>query len=150
MYDHETGNGMIGSRVYEDGILVRDIAVPDRRLLITHPLVFYPIKLWLDDERNPEDPITQQKFGSNGDEIWVKTVEEAKKYILQGKVVSISFDHDLGTELTGYDLAKWIEERAFDKSLKLIPIMRVHSQNVIGAKNILTSISKCYEYWTNN
>ena len=84
------------------------------------------IKLWLDDNRDPKDPKIQNLFGSTGDEVWVKTMDEAIKYILQGNVEFISFDHDLDnegenpSEKTGYDLANWIEEKAFDGTLNPI------------------------------
>jgi hypothetical protein len=104
------------------------------------------IKLWLDDERDPSNPTIKDLFGSNGDEIWVKTVADAKDYISNHDVVSISFDHDLGTELTGYDLAKWIEEKAFHKQIKPIEL-RIHSMNTIGNKNIQIAIDNCNKYW---
>ena len=55
------------------------------------------MRLWLDDERDPHDPIVQAKFGATGDEIWVKTAEEAVGYIILNKdrIKSISLDHDL-------------------------------------------------------
>lgn len=33
--------------------------------------------LWLDDERDPTDPITQSRFHATGAEIWVKTDQQA-------------------------------------------------------------------------
>ena len=35
-----------------------------------------PIRLWLDDERDPRTPEIQQRFGAAGDEVWVRTVGE--------------------------------------------------------------------------
>ena len=67
------------------------------------------MKLWLDDLR----PMPA-RF-----EVHVKTVEQALAALLQGQISFISFDHDLGTtecgtlHLTGYDLAKIIEQKAF-------------------------------------
>jgi len=49
----------------------------------------------------------------------------------------ISFDHDLGDGLTGYDCAKWLVE--YDLETGLMPAdfsFYVHSQNPVGASNI--------------
>lgn len=35
------------------------------------------MKVWLDDERDPQDPSIQEDFGARPDMIWVKTAEEA-------------------------------------------------------------------------
>jgi hypothetical protein len=55
--------------------------------------------LFLDDERFP--------IGDN----WeiVRSYEEAVEFVLNnGLPRFVSFDHDLGTEKTGYDFAKWL------------------------------------------
>lgn len=46
--------------------------------------------------------------------------------------IFVSFDHDLGFGVNGYDVAKWIVENK-------IPIagFAVHSMNPVGAKNII-------------
>jgi len=105
------------------------------------------IRLWLDDERNPKDPFIQKNFGSNGDEIWVKTIHEAKSHLSQNKVSSISLDHDLGKNTpNGYQLAKYIEEQAFHG--KINPISwRVHSQNPAGANNIRRALQNAEKFW---
>ena len=59
------------------------------------------IKLWLDDERDPKNPIIQNLFGAEGDEVWVKTAYAAIQYLRQGNVESISLDHDLGLPSAG-------------------------------------------------
>jgi hypothetical protein len=84
------------------------------------------MKLYLDDIRNPKVP-----------EEWciVRTAEEAIRMLETGKVDFISFDHDLGTELTGYDVAKAIEELVYYGRIKC-PEYNVHSANPVGANNI--------------
>lgn len=105
------------------------------------------INLWLDDERNPQDPFIQKNFGSKGDEVWVKTVEEAIPYINQNNVQHISFDHDLGENIqTGQDLAKYIEEKAFNNEISPIE-WRVHSQNPSGAANIVNTMRSADRFW---
>lgn len=46
--------------------------------------------------------------------------------------IFVSFDHDLGFGINGYDVARWIVENE-------IPIagFTVHSMNPVGAKNII-------------
>lgn len=82
------------------------------------------IKLFVDDVRNPPD------------DSWTvaRSYSEAEAHIHSGEVEEISFDHDLGEEKTGYDLAKLIERRAFDFILP--PIWYVHSANPVGRGNI--------------
>lgn len=95
------------------------------------------MRLWLDDVR--------EKPGLRYD-THVKTVHEAKGYIMSGKVVAISFDHDLGTEETGYDLAKWIEEQAYHGKVQRIS-WDIHSANPVGAANIRAAMKNADKYW---
>ena len=64
-----------------------------------------------------------------------RTADEAIKHIRSGKVKLISFDHDLGTDATGYDVAKLIEELVFNKKIKM-PQYLIHSANPVGVKRI--------------
>jgi hypothetical protein len=104
------------------------------------------VELWLDDERDPNDPLIQKDFHSRPGMVWVKTVPEAKEIIKQGNVSFISFDNDLGQPEEGYDLAKWIEEEAYFKRL---PPMEwaVHSQNTEGQRFIIMSMNNATKYW---
>lgn len=104
------------------------------------------MQLWLDDKRNPQDHLIQREFGAVEGMVWVKTVDEAKEYIKQGNVDYISFDHDLSTPQTGYDLAKWIEEQAFLGVIAPI-IWCIHSQNMVGRANIDRAMRNADKYW---
>lgn len=111
------------------------------------------VRLWLDDERDPKNAMIQKCFGAHGDEVWVKTVEDARKIIIDGykdkskQVVYISFDHDLGDgNRDGIDLAKWIEEQAFYNRISFIS-WNVHSANPSGAKNIKTAMESANRFW---
>ena len=98
---------------------------------------FVPVlKVWLDDERPMPD----------GFDVHVKTAEEAIQLISEGKVSEISLDHDLGTELTGYEVAKEIEKLAFENKIPQIQ-WRVHSQNCVGVKNIELALKNADKYW---
>lgn len=94
-------------------------------------------RLWLDDERPMPD----------GFDLHVKTSREAIKAIREGGVSMVSLDHDLGEgNGTGYEVAKYIEEAAFNGAL--IPMeIRVHSANPVGRNNIRRCIDNAKRYW---
>lgn len=104
------------------------------------------IDLWLDDNRDPKDPKIQQLFGSKGTEILVKTVPEAKAYLSQGIVASISFDNDLGTPEEDRHLANWIEEEAYNKRIPRLT-WNVHSANVDAKPRIEAAMRNADRYW---
>lgn len=95
------------------------------------------IKLWLDDHRLMPDDFN----------VWAKDATSAIAIIKTGRVSHISLDHDLGTELSGYDVAKVIEELAF---LGKIPkmIWAVHSQNPSGRDNIIAAMESADRFWS--
>lgn len=107
------------------------------------------INLWLDDERDPTDPVIKEKFGSKGNEIWVKTPEEAINLLKTGDVVSISFDHDLSLPEpeNGYKVAKWIEEKAFKQEIPKLN-WKVHSANPTGSRNITLAMQNADKFWS--
>lgn len=65
------------------------------------------------------------------------TAEEAKHYLMSYPITFVSFDHDLGPAEagTGYDVAKWIEQQAYERG-RPAPDWYVHSANPVGAANI--------------
>lgn len=79
--------------------------------------------LWIDDER--EAPAEA--------DFWAKSYDEAIKIFKnnEDKTFIVDFDHDLGEDKTGYDIAKYIVEQN-------IPIIayKIHSMNPIGRANI--------------
>lgn len=95
-------------------------------------------KLFLDDERFPAE--------KDKDFTIARSCEEAIELMTaQGCPIFISFDHDLGLEKSGYDLAKYIVEKDLDTNLSFIPkefSFYVHSQNNVGAKNIQTYLTQ--------
>lgn len=105
------------------------------------------MNLWLDDERDPTDPEIQSNFGSVGNEVWAKTANTAINYLKGGNVVSISLDHDLGSNAgTGMDVASWIEEQAYLGNLPRLT-WSVHSMNPVGRKNMIRALNKANEFW---
>lgn len=105
------------------------------------------IDLWLDDERDPDHPQIEELFGASSGMVWVKSAHAAISRLKSGEVRSISFDHDLGPGMTGYDVAKWIEVRAYSGILTRI-FWTVHSKNVRGAKAIRQAMLNADQYWS--
>lgn len=77
------------------------------------------MKVYLDDERAaPEGWVL------------VKTAEDAILMLMKHpQITHLSLDHDLGTELTGYDVLLWIELQVHEAGLSKVPELSVHSAN---------------------
>ncbi len=95
------------------------------------------IKLWVDDQRQPP-------AGFNAH---ARSYAEAMDYLESGKVSEISLDHDLGEEKTGYDIAKWIEEKAFYGEITRI-LWSVHSANPVGATQMSQALKNADAFWS--
>ena len=87
------------------------------------------IRIFLDDERDVKNIYPDNYTG------WIvcSNVEKAKRLILNNpdEKFIISFDHDLGEKQSGYDLAKWIEERVINREM-IMPQWYIHSANPKG------------------
>jgi hypothetical protein len=95
------------------------------------------MRLWLDDIR--EMP--------NSFDVWAKTANEAIEHLKDGNVGFISFDHDLGEGAgTGYDVAVWIEEKAFRKEIGPMG-WQIHSANTVGKIKIGMAMMNAEKYW---
>jgi hypothetical protein len=80
---------------------------------------------------------------------WLRTysVEGTIELLESGYVSELSLDHDLGTEETGYDVVKWIEEKVAMEGF-VAPEIRIHSANPVGRKRMeqgIESIRKLSE-----
>lgn len=108
-----------------------------------------PYCIFLDDERNPAD-VTWVEYSHIENFIVVRTVEEFKELIeTNGPPEFVSFDHDLATELTGYDAVKALVEHDRDVWNGLWNMNYVvHSKNPIGAKSINDYVG-FYKKWYN-
>jgi hypothetical protein len=96
--------------------------------------------LWVDDVR--EMP--------TGFDYHARTAAEAIRLLANGNVRRVSLDHDLGGHEngTGYEVAKWIEAKAFAWSQGeeggLPPLeWSIHSQNPVGVGNMTQALQKC-------
>lgn len=94
--------------------------------------------LFIDDERLPVAE----------DDVIVRSVEEAKAYVIaHGVPHHVNFDHDLGDGPSGYDFACWLVERDLDGH-GFPESWAVHSQNPIGASNILGVMDRYQKFRT--
>jgi len=83
------------------------------------------VKIWIDDMRTAPDGF-----------LWCKTYESAIEMLdyfssCNYDIKVVDFDHDLGEEKSGYDVAKYIVEYQLP-----IGSFRVHSMNPVGRRNI--------------
>lgn len=100
-------------------------------------LELWPMKYYLDDVRPV--PVELVKMGY----VLVRSGEEMIDIIRREgllKIEAISFDHDLGEGCSGYDVMKVIEELVIGHGERM-PMMTIHSGNVVGRKNLLACIS---------
>lgn len=99
-------------------------------------------RLFLDDERFPAE--------KDKDMIIARSYNEAINLIEQnGCPIFISFDHDLGTDKTGYNVAQWLIHKDIDSEYTFIPkhfTFYVHSQNPIGKRNIEGLLQQYLDY----
>jgi NAD+-processing family protein with receiver domain len=96
-----------------------------------------PFKIYLDDARALPDDLRAEGF------IAIRageTVLEIIKTFGLGGISHISFDHDLGSGMSGYEVVTHIERRVIEHGDPM-PIMFVHSGNVVGAQNIRAAIA---------
>ena len=98
-------------------------------------MIIRSVDLWLDDEREIHDSYNFR----------VETYEDAIEVLSTFEVRSISLDHDLGTDKSGYDLACWIERNTANGLPRLK--WNVHSANPVGAKRITAALEMADRYW---
>ena len=84
-------------------------------------------KIWIDDMRSPPDNSYR----------WCQTYDSAIATIHYFStsdygIERICFDHDLGEEKTGYDIAKYLVKNGI-----YIENYSVHSMNPVGRQNII-------------
>jgi hypothetical protein len=91
------------------------------------------MKLWLDDIRKPPAGF-----------VWAKTAGEAIGYVRTGRVELIHFDHDLGEDETGYDVAKEIM-RLCESGVIPCPEWQVHTSNPVGRENIEAAMASAFK-----
>ena len=93
-------------------------------------------KLWLDDIRHPPDSSWW----------WAKTFEEAVEVLTTMDIIEISLDHDLGHDKSGYDVACWIEQQAYNGTLRPLT-WYIHSSNPSGRTRIELALNQANKFW---
>lgn len=86
------------------------------------------IKIFLDDLRDAPEGWTI-----------IRTAAECIRFMDANKdsIIAVSLDHDLGTDMSGYDVAKHMAEYG------IFPLeIRVHSMNPVGAQNIVQLLQR--------
>jgi len=95
---------------------------------------------YLDDERTPK---------TDHDWIVVRSYAEAVSYVKQNGIPDYcSFDHDLGTEESGYDFVKWLVEEDITRRHPFPPNFEwnVHSANPVGRTNIDSYLISYFDF----
>lgn len=83
--------------------------------------------LWIDDER---PPVGYDPFNTI---IFMARSYTSAIYFLHNEVIDlVDFDHDLGEQKTGYDIAKYMVENNYPTSVHF----HIHSMNPVGSANI--------------
>jgi hypothetical protein len=91
--------------------------------------------LFLDDERVYTD-VTWVHIPTDRTIVTVRSYDQFVEFVTDhGLPGTVCFDHDLGTEQTGYDCAKWLVYYCLDNQLSF-PNYVVHSMNPVGKHNI--------------
>jgi hypothetical protein len=95
------------------------------------------LRIWLDDTRKAPRGW-----------LWVKSYSVCKLLIVVFRdcITDISFDHDLGTEKDGNDIALLIERMAYEKKLKPLR-WEVHSANPVGGREIEATMRSAERFW---
>lgn len=85
--------------------------------------------IWLDDIRTPRQI-------ENYAVIWCKNYQSVVDWINEhGLPNLIDFDHDLGEEKSGYDVAKFVVEYCMNHNT-VLPHYHCHTANPVGRDNI--------------
>ncbi len=92
------------------------------------------MRIYLDDLRAPPEGFRL-----------CRTAQEAIALLRSGVVTFMSFDHDLGTVLTGYDVACCIECEVYAGRIRC-PEWTVHSANPVGRDHINAAMNSAKRF----
>lgn len=103
---------------------------------------------WLDDMRNPTYEMwkTQYPALEDNDVVWLKSFDEFCERLKYEWPDMIYFDHDLGSDKTGYDCANLIVNMILYNPELTIPEYRSQSSNPVGKDNILKLFNNLVKY----
>lgn len=72
------------------------------------------------------------------DYVIVRSIANTKELLSSGLVFDLSLDHDMGSELTGYDLVKWMADTNTWPKGKMF----IHTANPVGRNNMVATIKQ--------
>lgn len=99
------------------------------------------VKLWVDDERRPEDWIGPE-YREHG-WVWATSYDEAVRVLETGFVKAVSLDNDMGlSSLEGYKIVHWMIENDTWPTEK----PKVHSANPVANKRMRDDINRYGPY----
>ena len=94
-----------------------------------------PVNIYLDDVRS-------MPFGFD---IHVRNYKDCIYWLSRNdSICTLSLDHDLGEDKTGYDVICWIEEQCYNNKFVLPYEILIHSANPVGRANIQRVIDRLY------
>ena len=97
--------------------------------------------LWLDDERQHDNTLEKNFFPDDEVKWYVAKDYTDFCHIIREEVFDlICFDHDLGSDMTGYDCCKYMVDYYDSKGLDL-PQIFVQSANPVGKEKIYSYIN---------
>ena len=97
--------------------------------------------LWLDDERQHDNTLEKNFFPDDEVKWYVAKDYTDFCHIIREEVFDlICFDHDLGSDMTGYDCCKYMVDYYDSKGLNL-PQVFVQSANPVGKEKIYSYIN---------
>ena len=95
------------------------------------------LRVWIDDERPMPDDFN----------VHVRNYSEFCDVLCRGEDIElVSFDHDLGEHGNAYEIAKYIEEEAYNHQIQRFN-WEIHSANPVGAKRIRQALEKADSFW---
>lgn len=97
-----------------------------------------PITAYLDDNRPTPDNFDVHVYDS----------EHLMEMLSYKNITHISLDNDLGPycHVEGYQVARFLEEQAFENKIPKLQI-QIHSANTVASKEMQQAIAKCNEFW---
>lgn len=100
--------------------------------------------LFLDDERQPLNAYWVE-YPNDVEWTIVRNYEEFVAAVSNSEFDLISFDHDLGTDKSGYDCVKYFTEQHQQGLIAYTPKMYFHTQNPVGRNN-MSMVWNRYKY----
>lgn len=76
----------------------------------------------------------------------IRTATAAINFLKTRHVERISFSYDLGSDISGYHVANFIEQMAIEGKIRPM-IWEIHSASPVGRANIQRAMESAEKYW---